>query len=191
MNVSFRAHRSKLSDVHESPFLSAKREWNERYGDSIAQARNWRLAAILALAIAAILAFGSMWLAAQVKFVPYVVEVDKLGQAVAVAPAQRAATPDQRIVEAQLAQWVTAARSVSSDSMAERAALTHVYGMIASSAKPYLDQWYTQHSPFDAGTRQTVSVTIVSVLAQSDKTYQIQWTENSRALDGTHPSQSN
>jgi len=172
----------------ESPFVAAKREWNERYGDYIAQAQNWRLAAILSLAIAAILASGTIWLAAQTKLVPYVVEVDKLGSSIAVARADRAYTPDQRIVRAQLAAWIADARSVSSDPNAERATLTRAYAMIATTAKPYLDSWYNSHSPFEAGTRNTVAVTIDGVLPQSDKSYQIQWTEEQRSLDGARAS---
>lgn len=177
-----------VSHEAESPFLAAKREWNERYGDYIAQAKNWRLAAILSLAIAAILAGGTIWLAAQTKLVPYVVEVDKLGSAIAVARADRAYTPDQRIVRAQLAAWIADARSVSSDPNAERATLTRTYSMVATTAKPYLDSWYSSHSPFEAGTRNTVAVTIDGVLPQSANSYQIQWTEEQRSLDGARAS---
>jgi len=30
----------------DTPYLAARREWNERYGDYIARARNWRWAGI-------------------------------------------------------------------------------------------------------------------------------------------------
>ena len=36
----------------ETPYLSARREWNERYGDYIARARSWRWAALEAIAVA-------------------------------------------------------------------------------------------------------------------------------------------
>ncbi len=185
LRINHRQPAAAVMQEVESPFIAARREWNERYGDYIAQAKNWRLAAILSLAISAILALGAMWLAAQTKFVPYVVEVDKLGGAVAVGPADRAFTPDQRIIRAQLAQWISDARSVSSDPVAERAALTRVYGMVAVSAKPYLDDWYRGHSPFEEGGKNTVNVNVDAVLPQSDKTYQLQWTEEQRSLDNT------
>lgn len=171
----------------ESPFLAAKREWNERYGDYLAQARNWRLAAILSLVVSVILAGGSMLLAAQPKVVPYVVEVDKLGASIAVARADQSATPDQRMIRAQLAQWISDARAVSSDQTAERAALTRVYAGIATSAKPYLDDWYRAHSPFELGTRATVAVSVDAVLPQSATSFQVQWTETRRNLDGSQP----
>ena len=39
-----------------NPYLDARREWNERYGSYIAQARNWRFAAVVALLLALVCA---------------------------------------------------------------------------------------------------------------------------------------
>src|ERR1700694_984799 len=97
------------------PYINARREWNERYGSYIARARNWRYAAFGSLLVSAILACGVIWLASQSKLVPFIVEVDKLGQAVAGERADRASTIDQRIVKAELAAWIIDVRSVSSD----------------------------------------------------------------------------
>ncbi len=71
----------------DNPYLSGRREWNERYGDYIARARSWRCAAFAALAVSLVLATGLVWQGVQRRVAPYVVEVDKLGVAVAVAPA--------------------------------------------------------------------------------------------------------
>src|ERR1700686_4522174 len=91
---------------NDTPYLSARREWNERYGDYIARARNWRGAAFAALAISAVLAIGVVWQAAQNKIVPYVVEVDKLGDAIAVARADRATPAVRRVIKAQPGAWI-------------------------------------------------------------------------------------
>jgi len=170
----------------DSPFVAAKREWNERYGDYVAQAKNWRLAAIFSLTIACILAAGTIWLAGQSKLVPYVVEVDKLGASAPIGPAARAATPDQAIVRAQLASFISDARTVSSDGTAQRTTLTRVYSLIGTTVKPYLDDWYNAHSPFVIGSTSTVAVNIDAVLPQSTMTYQVQWTEIQRDRSGAH-----
>jgi type IV secretory pathway TrbF-like protein len=180
------AAQAAVADGVESPFVAAKREWNERYGDYIAQARNWRLAAILALFIAAVLSGGTIWLAGQSKLVPYVVEVDKLGASIAVARAQQVTAPNAAIVRAQLASWIIDARSVSSDPVAERATLTRVYSLIGTTAKPYLDDYYRTNSPFQVAAAHTVSVSIDAVLPQSATTYQVQWTEDQRDRSGVH-----
>jgi len=166
----------------DNPYLSARREWNERYGDYIAQASNWRRAAFAALSISAVLAIGVVWQAAQSKVVPYVVQVDKLGDAIAVARADRAAQADTRIVEAQLATWIGDVRSVSSDPAAEKSALSGAYALTAATATTFLNDFYRAHTPF--GQTQTVAVSVDTVLPISDRTYQIQWTEDARDFQG-------
>jgi type IV secretory pathway TrbF-like protein len=167
---------------NENPYLSARREWNERYGDYIARARNWRLAAFAALGISAVLALGVVWEAAQSKVVPYVVEVDKLGDAVAVGRADRAAPADGRVVKAQLAAWIVDVRSISSDPTAEKTALARAYSMTAASATTFLDDYYRQHSPF--GQARTIAVSVDAVLPVSDRTYQLEWSEDARDFQG-------
>ena len=166
----------------DSPYLSARREWNERYGDYIARARNWRWAAFGAIAVSLVLAVGVAWQAAQSKVVPYVVEVDKLGDAVAVARADRAAPTDMRVITAQLAAWIVDVRSVSSDPLAQKSALSRSYALTAATATIFLNDYYRQHSPF--GQPRTVAVSVDAVLPISQQTYQIQWSEDARDLQG-------
>ena len=166
----------------DTPYLSARREWNERYGDYIARARNWRWAAFGALAVALVLGVGVAWQAAQSKVVPYVVEVDKLGDAVAVTRADRAAPTDMRVIKAQLAAWIVDVRSVSSDPLAQKSALARSYALTAATATIFLNDYYRQHSPF--GQPRTVAVSVDAVLPISKQTYQIQWSEDARDLQG-------
>jgi len=166
----------------ETPYLSARREWNERYGDYIARARSWRWAAFGAIAVALALAIGVVWQGAQSKVVPYVVEVDKLGDAVAVARADRATSADVRVIKAQLAAWIVDVRSVSSDPLAQKAALARSYAMTAATATLFLNDYYRQHSPFSQN--RTVAVSVDAVLPISTQTYQIQWSEDGRDLQG-------
>jgi type IV secretory pathway TrbF-like protein len=170
--------------VTEDPYLNARREWNERYGSYIARARNWRLAALGSIAVSVILAFGVVWLGSQSKVVPYVVEVDKLGQAVAVQRADRAAPADQRIVKAQLASWIADVRTVTADPIAQKAALTRVYAFVDSSGATILNDYYRDNSPFDAAQQSRVAVSVDAVLPISDTSYQVQWTESARDVQG-------
>jgi type IV secretory pathway TrbF-like protein len=110
------------------------------------------------------------------------VEVDKLGQAVPVARADRATPADTRVVKAQLAAWIVDVRSVSSDPLAEKSALDRVYALTAATATIFLNDYYRQHSPF--GQSRTVSVSVDAVLPISNQTYQLQWTEDVRDFQG-------
>jgi type IV secretion system protein TrbF len=167
---------------NDNPYLSARREWNERYGDYIARAHNWRKAAFAALAVSAILAVGVVWQAAQSKVVPYVVEVDKLGDPLVIGRADRAAPADARVTRAQLATWIVDVRSISSDPTAQKAALARAYAFTAATATSFLNDYYRDHSPF--GQARTVAISVDAVLQTGDQTYQIQWTEDARDLQG-------
>ena len=59
-----------------SPYLAARREWDERYGDLITRARNWRTMAALCSLVALVATTGMVWLSARSHVVPFVVLVD-------------------------------------------------------------------------------------------------------------------
>ena len=110
-------HIRKISedDPQSAVYLAARREWNERYGSYIAQARTWRLTAFLSLGIAAVAVVGVVWIGAQNHVVPYVVQTDKLGDALAIQRADVAAPIDSRLIRSQLSKWINDVRSVYTD----------------------------------------------------------------------------
>lgn len=159
------------------PYLNARREWDERYGDLIARARNWRIVAMLSLAVAGIACAGIAYIGAQSKIQPFVVMTDELGSPVAVArpAAMGKEKADQRIKVAQLANWVVNARTITSDRAAQQVMIDKVYAMAGRDTAEYLNGWFRDHSPF--GADETVHIEIASVLAQSANTYQVSWSE--------------
>ena len=169
---------TRPADDGESPYLSARREWNERYGEYIARAENWKRAAYAALFICAVQAVGLVWVSSQSKDIPYVIAVDKLGDVVAVGRADRATKADPRVAKAQVAWWVATARSVTSDPFAEKSAMEQVYNFVGGGATELLNTYYRAHPPF--GQRHTVAVSIDSILPESDNTYEVQWSEIER-----------
>lgn len=171
----------------ESPYAAAKRDWNACHGRSIAQVRTWRVITIVSLVITMLLAVYAIRLAGQLNAVPYVVKVDGAGPAVVVSRADQTTTPDPSIVRAQLANWIRNARSVSSDPVSESAALARAYAMIGTTAKPFIDSYYSSNSPFSVGSSGTIAVTRSHVRSISPTTYHLQWTEEKRDRDGAHP----
>ena len=65
----------------ETPYQKAAQVWDERIGSARVQAKNWRLMAFGSLFLSAGLAFGLVWQSARGTIVPWVVQVDKLGEA--------------------------------------------------------------------------------------------------------------
>ena len=71
----------------ETPYQKAAQVWDERIGSARVQAKNWRLMAFGCLLLSGGLASALVWQSIRGTVTPWVVEVDRLGQAQAVAPA--------------------------------------------------------------------------------------------------------
>jgi type IV secretory pathway TrbF-like protein len=175
----------KIPKNTENPYLSARREWNERYGSYISQKRTWQLTAIAAMALSGLLGVSLVTVASQSKVQPFIVQVDKLGQAVAVSPAEKAQVPDERIVRFQLAEFIKNARSVTPDALVMKRWLDDAYSIVAPNASQYLNDYYRKEDPFQTARQSMVVVEIVSAQPLSQNTWQVNWTETRRGLNGS------
>ena len=169
-----------------NPYLAARREWDERYGEFITRARNWRSAAILCALIALLATGGVVWLSVRSRVVPFVVLVDSLGRPLASGLAEQASVGDDRLRRAVLQEWIEDVRMVTTDGVAQRKAIDRVYAHIASgtSAQSFISDYYRDDPPFKRAQTDTVSVEVRSVLPTSDRTFQVDWVETTRDLYG-------
>ncbi len=177
------------ADAAENPYLAARRTWNDQSAANAASRQMFQLLGILALLVALAGVGGMIHIGSQSKFVPYVVEVDKLGQSVAVAPAQRAAPVDQRIVHASVAAWIADIRMVTPDIALQRKAIFRIYSMLAPDdpATAKTNQWLNgseDSSPFKRAANETVSIELTSVIPQTGETWQVDWVETTRDRQG-------
>lgn len=171
---------------HSAVYLAARREWNERYGDYIAQARTWRVTALASLGIAVVAVGGVVWMAAQSRIVPYVVQTDRLGDAIAISRADVAPPADPRLIRAQLGRWVANVRSVYADIGAQKRVIVEAYSMVDrnSGGVPALNEWFAAHDPFRRAQDTTVAVAVDSVLPLSANVWRIEWREDIRTRQG-------
>jgi type IV secretory pathway TrbF-like protein len=160
-----------------NPYLNARREWDERYGDQISRAYSWRLVAMLSLLVAAIAIAGVVYMGAQSKIEPMVVVLDSLGSPLALAHPTKGAAVAEKIMEAQVANWVYNARAVVPDASFQKVLIGRVYAMASSNVARYLNTQYAVHPPFDDGA---VDVLITSVLPTTSSAYQVNWNETVR-----------
>jgi type IV secretion system protein VirB5 len=132
---------------------------------------------------------GVIYVGSKSKFVPYVIEVNRLGEAVAVGPAQVAAPADPRVVRATLASFIASARLVTPDVSLQRAAIFRVYALLHSKdpAAQQMNEWYNgskESSPFVRAAKVTVTTDINSVLPISGTSWQVDWQETTRDREG-------
>ncbi len=177
--------------MSDNLYVEARREWDERYADLVLGKRNWQLAAAGSLAVALILAGGIVWLATRSRYIPYVVEVDKLGYALTIPqPLTATVMPDvmARMERDEIAAFIRDARSVSSDPQVEQQQLNALLAHARGAADRFLDAYYHAdgftHNPFKLAEKQTVTVQIDSILRLSEHSYQVRWTETARDLNG-------
>jgi type IV secretion system protein VirB5 len=169
-----------------NPYLAARREWDERYGDLITRTRNWRTLAVICAVTTLVATGGLMWLSAHSRIVPFVVLVDNLGRPLASGIAEQATVNDDRLKRASVLAWVGDLRLVTSDGIAQRKAIDHVYAQIASGsqAQAFVSDFYRSIPPSKRAQIETVSIDVNSVLPTSDRTFEVDWVETTRDLYG-------
>ena len=96
----------------ETPYQKAAQVWDERIGSARVQARNWRLIAFGNLALVAGLSGALVWQAQRGTVTPWVVQVDKLGQAQAVSSAIADYRPTDPQIAWHLARFIEHVRSI-------------------------------------------------------------------------------
>ena len=174
----------------ESYAQASWRPWDDRYADHVISKRNWQIAALGSMLVSLVLAAIIAWLAGRSRYIPYIVEVDKLGYGITLPqPLTPASAPDAaaRMERYEIAAFVHEAREVSSDPQVEQQMLNSLLAHARGAADRFLDEYYhadTAHNPFRIAQKQTVSVQIDSILQLSSKSYQVRWTEQARDLNG-------
>ena len=186
MRLTLKAKAKSTEASPFNPYVAARREWDERYGEIITRAKNWRLVAILNAIATGVAVVGIVVLSARSRVVPFVVAIDSLGRTVAAGPAEATTTSDEKLKKAVLFTWIEELRLVTTDPFAQRKAIDHVYAHLAmgSEAQASVTAFYRADPPQKRGQTQTVSIDVKSVLPNSNRTYEIEWIETTHDLNG-------
>lgn len=179
----------RRSGESENPYLAARRTWNDHTRGVVASRQMWQVFGILALMVSLGGIGGMIHIGSQSKFVPYVIEVDKLGQTLAVARADKTTKADPRIIRAAIAEFISDARTVTPDTALQRKSVFDVYALLASSdpATQKMNEWLNgseDASPFKRAQTEMVSVEVGTVLPQTPETWQVDWVETTRDRQG-------
>jgi type IV secretion system protein VirB5 len=120
---------------------------------------------------------GVLWQSLQSRIVPYVVEVDRLGEPRAVAAAETGYHPTDPQVAWFLSRFVTDVRSVSLDPVLMRQDWLSAYDFATKRGALFLGDYARTADPFGQVGTRTVSVQVTSVVRASDKSFQVKWIE--------------
>jgi type IV secretion system protein TrbF len=168
----------------ETPYQRAGQVWDERIGSARVQARNWRLAFFGMLTLSFGLAAGLVWQSARGTITPWVVQVDALGQAQAVAPAERFYQPSDPQIAWHLAHFIEEVRSVPADPVVLRQNWLDAYNYVIDEGARTLDDYARRNDPFSNIGKSQVSVEVSNVIRASDSSFRVEWIEQ-RYVDGS------
>ncbi len=168
----------------ETPYQRAAQVWDDRIGSARVQARNWRLMALGSLILSAGLATALVWQSASGSIVPWVVQVDKLGAAQAVAPATADYEPSDPQVAFYLAKFIEQVRSIPSDPIIVRQNWLRAYDFTTQAGALALNDYARTNDPFANVGKQQVAVDVSSVIRASPTSFRIAWIER-RYQDGS------
>lgn len=160
-----------------TPYQKAAQVWDERIGSARVQAKNWRLMAFGCLSLTAGLAGSLVWQSAQGTITPWVVEVDRLGQAQTVAPANSAYQPTDPQIAFHLARFVEHVRGLPMDAIVLRQDWLRAYDFTTDRGAAALNDYARANDPFAKLGKMQVAVDVSSVIRASPESFRVAWIE--------------
>jgi len=161
----------------ETPYQRAAQVWDERIGSARVQARNWRYMAFGSLILAAGFAGALVWQSARGTVVPWVVQVDSLGEAQAVAPASADYEPTDPQIAFHLGRFIEQVRSIPADPIIVRQNWLRAYEFTTDRGAAALNDFARANDPFTRVGRQQIAVEVSSVIRASPGSFRVAWTE--------------
>lgn len=161
----------------ETPYQKAGQAWDERIGSARVQAKNWRLAFVGMLALSGGLAGALVWQSARGTVTPWIVQVDKFGQAQAVAPAAAGYRPSDPQIAWHLARFIEEVRSIPSDPVVLRRDWLVAYDYVTDKGALALNDYARTNDPFLKVGKAQVSVEVSSVIRASGDSFRVEWVE--------------
>ncbi|MVT64465.1 conjugal transfer protein TrbF [Bradyrhizobium pachyrhizi] len=162
-----------------TPYQKAGQVWDERLGSARVQASNWRLAALGVTVVCGVLGLTLLAVIGRSGVVPYVVEVDRLGEVRAVAPALEAYQPSDAQIAHFLARFIENVRSLSIDPVIVRSNWLRAYDFVTDRGAQVLNDYARETDPFAKIGSRTVTAEVTSVVRASSDSFEIRWKENS------------
>jgi type IV secretory pathway TrbF-like protein len=161
----------------ETPYQKAAQAWDERIGSARVQAKNWRLIAFGNLFLAGGLAAALVWQGARGSIVPWVVQVDKIGEAQAIAPAIADYKPTDPQIAWHLARFVENVRAIPADPIIVRQNWLKAYDFVTDKGTVALNDYARANDPFAKIGQVQIAIEVASVIRASNDSFRVAWTE--------------
>ncbi|MEI9416034.1 conjugal transfer protein TrbF [Mesorhizobium sp. Cs1321R2N1] len=161
----------------ETPYQRAAQAWDERIGSARVQAKNWRLMAFGSLVLAGGFAAALVWQSARGSVVPWVVQVDKFGEAQVVASAMADFKPTDPQIAWHLARFIEQLRSIPDDPVVVRQNWLRAYDYTTDRGAISLNDYARLNDPFAKVGKIQIAIDVSSVIRASPDSFRVAWTE--------------
>lgn len=161
----------------QTPYQRAAQAWDERIGAARMQAKNWRLMAFGALILASGFAAALIWQSTRGTIVPWVVQVDKLGEAQVVASAVADYRPTDPQIAWHLARFIEQVRSIPDDPVMVRQNWLRAYDYTTDRGAVSLNDYARLNDPFAKVGKIQIAVEVSSVIRASPDSFRVAWIE--------------
>lgn len=176
-----------LARPPDNPYTTARSSFESLFRNQAKEKHAWRIASLAELIIIGVLVIAYVQLASGSRVVPYVVEVDHLGQVGAIGPAAEPETADPRVVARELSALIRNLRSITPDAGLQLRMIEDAYAFLDASAAQFLNEYFAdpENNPRVLGQNVTRTVEVMSVLPIPDSdSWKVQWTESEHRRSG-------
>jgi len=154
-------------------------------GSAVLSAQAWRTIAFGSLALAAILGGSLTIVALQKRTFVHVVEVSPEGQVLNVRAAGGRWSPTEAQIAFHLGRFIRLTRSLPTDGVVLRENWLEAYKFLTPQAAAQLTEIARQDDPFLSLGRVGRTIHIRSIVARSDRAWEVSWTERATNATGT------
>ncbi len=178
MTFPFRSPaKSFTPEAADTPYRRAQQEWDARMGSAVLSARAWRSIAFASVCVAGLLAASLTMVALQKRTFVYVAETTREGQVTQVRPLAGSWTPNEAQIAYHLGRFVRLVRALPTDGVVLRENWLEAYKFLTPKAAAHLSEIARADDPFQNLGRVGRTVHINSIIARSDKSWEVRWTE--------------
>lgn len=190
LNLWKKKKKEEETQETTNPYLNAKRAWNLYVGRSLQYGYVGIIFGFFGMLVGLAGLGGMIYISQQPRYIPLVFQQDHQGNILSVKRADRVGEPTLGDFRSTVARFIQNVRVVTMDTELQRKALFQASSYMATSDPATLKatEYFKEDSesnPLIRSQKETVSVDIQSVLEQSPNTWQVDWVETVRNLDGT------
>lgn len=161
----------------DTPYRRARQAWDDREGRLAVTGRRAWTVAIVQGGVIVLLAGALVMQGARGHVVPWVIEVDRFGEARTVGPAVADFKPTDFQIAARLERFIKEVRGVSSDPIVVTNNWLSAYDLTTANGAAALTAYAQANDPRQRVGKEQVSVEVLSVLRASPTSFRVAWIE--------------